>query len=82
MWHNSDGHFTGRTYSKDDILPCPRCFSLEIKNAPIHSLPYYEKRYQCKKCSQFFRLDTRPPEDNLFDWKAKEALNNLILPAK
>jgi transposase-like protein len=81
MKHDDDGYFTGRTYSKDDILPCPRCYSLNIKNAPSINCAYYEKRYQCKKCGQFFRLDTRPPEDNLFDWKAKEGLK-IQLPAK
>ena len=80
MWHNEDGLFKGRTYSKDDILPCPRCFSLRIKKALNHMCPPYEKRFECKDCHQFFRLDTRPPEDNLHDWKAKEKITNLILP--
>lgn len=79
MKHDEDGLFTGVTYSKSDILPCPRCMSLRIKKALNHMCPPYEKRYECKDCHQFFRYDTRPAEDNLFDWKAKEKLN-LILP--
>ena len=82
MWHNSDGLFTGRTYSKDDILPCPWCMSLSIKKAPAHMCPPYMKRYECKKCHKFFRYDTRPAPDNLHDFKAKEKLTNLILPTK
>jgi transposase-like protein len=80
MKHDNLGLFKGQTASMSDVLPCPRCFSLKVKNAPSHQCAYYEKRYECKECHQYFRLDTRPPEDNLHDWAAKENLTKLILP--
>jgi transposase-like protein len=80
MKHDDDGLFTGRSSSMSDILPCPRCYSLKIKKAPNHMCPPWEKRYECKDCHQFFRLDTRLPEDNIVDWTAKEKLNIKLPP--
>lgn len=68
------GIFKGISTSVDDILPCPRCYSLRSKAADIPGLPYYERRYQCKDCGQFYRFDSRPVELGP-DFVEKEGLN-------
>lgn len=79
-----DGFFKGNVSSLSDILPCPRCNSLRSKAAPHPSVPYYERRYQCKDCGQFYRFDARPLDDNPHDVMERIAHDNskskLILP--
>ena len=79
-----DGSFKGNVSSLDDILPCPRCRSLRNKRAPRPDLVYYETRYQCKDCGQFFRFDNRPtempPQELLDRHKFEQKKSNIIVP--